>query len=294
MGKTYAMSDEDEALRQHLLDQERKNDRYFGKRFKDFYNLSTQEPYAYEFGELFIEAMLKPNFTHIRRDSQGFDIIAYRTSEDDDKVGYTPFHTRRDPEKYPEIPFWGYNRIYGFELKTAHDDPWRFMTQLPRYCWCFDVVYIVLAEGVKVPSRLPKWVGVFKQKGKEFSKIREARDTFAFLGTGSVDLSKLFVPQYQGQASPSFRSFISFLRKIFLNGVFKEPIEPFNQFDRGLVDILYYIERSHRPRWKGRDYIDPDESDYISFDEIVKVTRKLIRGGQMNLKQFIQEESKGG
>ena len=237
--------------------------------------------------------MLKPNFTHIRRESQLFDIVAYRTNEDEEKVGYPGWYTRKDPEKYPEIPFRGSNRVFGFELKTAHDDPWRFMTQLPRYCWCFDVVYIVLAEGLKTPSRLPRWVGVFKQEGDEFEKVREARDTFAFLGTGAVDLSKLFVPQYQGASSPSFRSFIHFLRKIFLNGVFKEPIEPFNQFDRGITDILHFLERSTRPYWKDGKYLDPDEYGSVSFKDIVKHIRKL-RGDQTTLGMFNQEDPPDG
>ncbi len=198
--------------------------------------------------------------------------------------------------QYPPVPFWGRNRLYGFELKTSHDEPYRFLTQLPRYCWFFDEVWLVLAEGLKIPRRLPKWVGVYQQEGEEFIKVRGNFDGFrGFLGTGAVDIGKYFFPNYQGQSSPTFWRFINFLRKVFIHGLFKEPIDPFDHFDRGLVDILYYIQRSENPYHElvNRKYTRKTPRP-VSFEDIVKITRKLTRGNQTDLEMFNQEDPEHG
>ncbi len=88
--------DPDEALRKLREGAVKRREDYLYQCYKNFFNLSTQPPYEHEFGEMFIKAMLEPNMTHIRRESQGFDVVAYRTQGDADRLGYHPFDSRRE------------------------------------------------------------------------------------------------------------------------------------------------------------------------------------------------------
>lgn len=241
------------------------------------------EPYEHEFGELFIEQILKDNFSHIKREAELFDIVAYRTKEDGENAGYTAFHVRRYPEKYPPLPFYGSEYLCGFELKTAYDDPWRFLTQLPRYCWAFDRVYLVLAEGLRIPPRLPTWVGVFKQKGDTFRLVRNDRDIYSFLGHRAVYFGKIYLPHYEGAHSAEWTQFMGFLRRIFINGLFKEiwdgnkyvgpRIVPYTSFDKNIIDMLEFMSI------RGLE----------EFEKVVKFMKKM-RGNQTSMKMFMESK----
>lgn len=258
----------------------------------NFWRLIENPPYEYEFRAKFIDEFVLDNFSVYRAEAQHFDVVAYRTLLDQEALGYTSIDSSWDPKQCPPRDIYGHNLLVGFELKTSHDDPYRFLTQLPRYCWAFDRVYLVLAEDLKKPKRLPSWVGVIKDSPTGFEVIRKPKDINSFLGRNAVYIGKTYLPTYHGFHSPSFTDLIALLRKMFINGLFGERLVEFNSFERGIMDILYYIESNQYSEscWttdesgsKRHEYKKLRSAD---FDFIIRVARMLTRGqtnGTLNL-----------
>ncbi len=253
---------------------------YLYSRLEDFLRFYREDQYEFEFREDFIQLVVSKYFTHWIRERNLFDIVAFRIYQDMKEE--PSFHERyRDPDLWDTRLFWGYGHLVGFELKTAHDDAYRFLDQLPRYAWLFDRVYLVLARDVPIPSRIPAWVGVMKyMDGGEFAHVKKPTSTqFGFLGRRGVGFGKSYLPNYKGQNSPSFGDFMSFLRKIVINGLFKENVIPFTAFDRGCVDLLEFLDRK-----------DNETINLTVLQDLVKFIHKEDRGTR--IQKLISEYGK--
>lgn len=218
--------------------------------------------YEDEFRNLVVERLVKPWFDNVANERQYFDIVAYKSperaqgettpSEWEWKKQGIPSFVNRDLS--PPSFFPGRDLLVGFELKTNADDPERFITQLPRYCWVFDRVVLVLDSKLKIPKRLPAWVQVWQWNGESFERLREGSDVYTFLGHRSVHTMKWYQPSrtenfdYRGAASVT--DFMIYLRKLFINGMFHREVVPWSSFDVGLSEVIKAVsinsERLHQ------------------------------------------------
>lgn len=64
--------------------------------------------------------------------------------------------------------------LHLFEFKSDHDDVNRFLEQLPHYTLFADYVWLVLGHKQKAPKWLPSYVGVYREEGEGFVKIKES------------------------------------------------------------------------------------------------------------------------
>lgn len=256
---------------QHEFERERDRDprngpqfqSYLYSRLKAFLRFYREDQYEFEFREDFIQLVVSKYFTHYVRERNLFDVVAYRVYEDTE--GEPSFHEKyKDPSLWDTRLFWGHGHLVGFELKTSHDEPYRFLDQLPRYAWLFDRVYLVLAKDVPIPRRIPKWVGVMRYEGGEFVHVTKPMSRqYSFLGRRGVGFAKSELPNYRGASSPGFDWFITFLRKIVVNGLFRTQILPYSPLDRASMDIMEFLNRK-----------DSDVINLMVLRDLVKFTRK--------------------
>lgn len=282
---------------------------YLSTAFKGFSKV-TFESVEYEdvFRDHFIEKMIAPNFTHYRKETQLFDIVAYRTLDDSnrDTPWYVWKHYLEDPnhptvkhylsennlETLPEPAiFPGGRLLYGFELKTDSDNEYHFLDQLPRYASLFDRVILVIGESLRPPKRLPEWVEVLQRKGDGYVKLKSGWKAHTFLGVNAFDPAKWYMPHsnadygdfdYSGAAS--FSEFVGFLRRCAISALFKsEEVEPYTNFDRAIYDTLRF--------WRKRtgEVVRFDEAGVPTID--VKKLDELIEVEvQRRVKEGIEEE----
>jgi hypothetical protein len=64
--------------------------------------------------------------------------------------------------------------LHLFEFKSDHDNVNRFLEQLPHYSLFADYVWLVLGSRQKAPKWLPSYVGVYREEGEGFVKIKES------------------------------------------------------------------------------------------------------------------------
>jgi hypothetical protein len=64
--------------------------------------------------------------------------------------------------------------LHLFEFKSDHDNVNRFLEQLPHYALFADYVWLVLGSKQKAPKWLPGYVGVYREEGEGFVKIKES------------------------------------------------------------------------------------------------------------------------
>ncbi len=65
--------------------------------------------------------------------------------------------------------------LHLFEFKSDHDNVNRFLEQLPHYALFADYVWLVLGQKQKTPKWLPSYIGVYREKGEGFIKIKEGQ-----------------------------------------------------------------------------------------------------------------------
>lgn len=268
--------------------------------YRLFQRLADVGMYEDPFRDLFIERMIKPNFSHHRSEAELFDLIAYRTNEDakDDVNHWVWRHYEENGIESPVVqrhlrehgltelprppPFPGHDQLYGFEFKTNADDPWRFLTQLPRYCWFFDAVVLVLGDRVKRPPRLPEWVDVMKYDPGVDTFIFERRATYrhrSMFGRSSVQFAKWYQPK-KGQTfdysnSPGWGDYISFMRRLAVNSVFHADVIPYTIFDHALLEYLRRVrgiekrQHSQEVTEEARGLVDEAVKKQLGLDPFV-------------------------
>lgn len=263
--------------------------------WRDFFK-TTFEGSVFEdaFRDHFIAKMLAQNFTYIRKETQLFDIVAYRTVKDSE--GMTPFYIWSYYEENPNHPivlnylknhnltklepphpFPGKRMLYGFEIKTDSDNVYHFLDQLPRYAWMFDAVVLVIGEKQVPPKRLPSWVEVWQRRGDEYVRLRHSSHRYTFLGGTAFDPAKWYMPHKKGDylnfdysGSSSFSEFIRFLRRCAISALFKnEEVEPYTRFDRAIYDALRFWVR-HSGNVVEMDDAGVPRERIETFDELIE------------------------
>jgi|GEM_PF-4869224 len=64
--------------------------------------------------------------------------------------------------------------LHLFEFKSDHDNVNRFLEQLPHYSLFGDYIWLVLGSEQKMPKWLPSFVGVYREEGEAFVKLKES------------------------------------------------------------------------------------------------------------------------
>jgi len=112
--------------------------------------------------------------------------------------------------------------LHLFEFKSNRDHVHTFLQQLPNYISLFpEYIWLVIGDKKKVPTRLPTWVGVFKQNGKDFELLKRA--------------SKMRYGEVNNQVSygrqKTLAEIASHLRLYYLHFFFGEDIIKDNELD---------------------------------------------------------------
>jgi len=127
--------------------------------------------------------------------------------------------------------------LHLFEFKSDHDNVNRFLEQLPHYSMFADYVWLVLGSEQKLPKWLPGFVGVYREDGEGFVKIKESEYvartpplSLAVLresGIGDVDDGILY----------------DFMRTWFINSVFYRS--------NGIAIPMHRYQKLFRPQGPG-------------------------------------------
>lgn len=259
------------------------------------------------FRDHFIEKMIKPNFKYWRAESQLFDLVACRTSEDaeydtpwyiwenrndEHYIGSVKNHLNRVHKEVLDPPplFPGEKTLYGFEIKTDNDNMYHFLDQLPRYAWLFDRVVLVIGEKQVLPKRLPSWVEVIQRKGDEYVRIKLGSMSHTFLGSHAFNPAKWYMPHHNSKyedfdysEATSFSEFIQFLKRCVISALFKtEEVEPYTDIDRAIYTALR--ERRVKKRVKPDEIKLPTSSSPEPIEEPSKPKSR-------SLTDFINEAS---
>jgi len=152
--------------------------------------------------------------------------------------------------------------IIGFEIKSDHDNPMRFLEQLPQYVYICDAIYLVLGEKTTIPQNLPSWVGVLKVVNNDIKIIKLGGARLDLLMQGkrlyihNINvrnvghslrgkmmhyMSKQVLPNYRKYTEylPYPEFFYNFLRKWFILSVFKDFKDRINvKFDIAEIIML--------------------------------------------------------
>jgi len=220
--------------------------------------------YADELTKLFIDQRLQGHY--VSEEWNLLDIVA---------VDIKP-NTR-----HPQHP---YTRIKVFEVKSDHDDSWRFLEQLPSYLWVADEVSLILDEKQKKPKRLPRYVGVIGFNGKTFDDKYIPEDRGYIKNNEFNTLKYVHVAEYalpdkmkHGSSIPNMEFFKGFMRKWFINSILKQKgtkkILPYSDTERALVYYLTSVRNTSNKNHESEltDGIYYSKSKPLTSDQIKKL-----------------------
>lgn len=106
--------------------------------------------------------------------------------------------------------------LHLFEFKSDHDNINRFLEQLPHYSIFADYIWLVLGSAQKVPKWLPSYVGVYKEEGEVFVKVKESEFIRRLPPLSNAVLRECGTPD----GIIDGKMFYSFIRKWFINSIF--------------------------------------------------------------------------
>ena len=145
-------------------------------------------------------------------------------------------------------------KVHVYEVKSSHDNEYRIFEQLPEYLWLADTATLILGKGVKIPKRLPKWLGIIKYRGKTFEDIhiptyKPYRTDETFRGRKGIYIAKYALPNNLSNSSdaPDWSFFTRFLKKGYVNSILgqkgKEKYCEYTLKERALIKYLKKVGR---------------------------------------------------
>ncbi|MCD1294993.1 hypothetical protein CUJ83_08280 [Methanocella sp. CWC-04] len=106
--------------------------------------------------------------------------------------------------------------LHLFEFKSDHDNVNRFMEQLPHYSLFADYIWLVVGSEQKIPKWLPSYVGIYREEGEGFVKIKESQFIKRRPPFSRAVLRECGIPD--GAIDDSM--LYDFIRKWFINSIF--------------------------------------------------------------------------
>ena len=106
--------------------------------------------------------------------------------------------------------------LHLFEFKSDHDNVNRFLEQLPHYSMFADYVWLVLGSEQKSPKWLPSYVGIYREDGDSFIKLKESEYIARRPPLSQSVLKECGIPA----SAINDRMLYDFLRKWFINSIF--------------------------------------------------------------------------
>lgn len=125
--------------------------------------------------------------------------------------------------------------LHLFEFKSDHDNVNRFLEQLPHYSQFADYVWLVLGSEQKVPKWLPSFVGVYREEGESFIKLKESEYIVRRAPLSRAVLRESGVPDDVGD-----HTLYEFMRAWFINSIFYRtngiviPMKEYEHLFKGL------------------------------------------------------------
>jgi hypothetical protein len=124
--------------------------------------------------------------------------------------------------------------LHLFEFKSDHDNVNRFLEQLPHYSMFADYVWLVLGSEQKAPKWLPSYVGVYKEDGEGFTKLKGSEYV-----ARTPPLSNSVLRE-SGLGEADVRALYGFMRTWFINSIFYRS--------NGIVIPMHGFKNLFRPR----------------------------------------------
>jgi hypothetical protein len=106
--------------------------------------------------------------------------------------------------------------LHLFEFKSDHDNVNRFLEQLPHYSIFADFIWLVIGKEQKIPKWLPSYVGIFKEDGDSFLKIKDSLYIRRTPPLSKAVLRECMVPENAMDEGMLY----GFLRKWLINSIF--------------------------------------------------------------------------
>ena len=104
--------------------------------------------------------------------------------------------------------------LHLFEFKSDHDNVNRFLEQLPHYSQFADYIWLVLGSEQKAPKWLPSYVGVYREDGEGFLRLKESEYVRRMPPLSQAVLRE------SGLGEVGDRQLYEFMRKWFINSIF--------------------------------------------------------------------------
>jgi hypothetical protein len=104
--------------------------------------------------------------------------------------------------------------LHLFEFKSDHDNVNRFLEQLPHYSQFADYIWLVLGSEQKVPRWLPSYVGVYREDGEGFIRLKDSEYVVR-----TPPLSPAVLRE-SGLGEVEDRKLYEFMRKWLINSIF--------------------------------------------------------------------------